>query len=204
MIQQINLYQEVLRETKTSVQKIWYGIGFSLLLFLVIAYSVWQSWKVQQLQNELKTKQAQLTTEVTDLSRIQLQYPKKEIDPLLINEIDRLQNISRSLERVVSLLSDKLSDQNRGFSHYFSALAEQSIATIWLTEIEIDTETNNIRLHGSTYLPEYLPVLIKRLNKEDSFKGLHFAHLHMHASENNENKINFTISSLMPEEMPAS
>jgi len=204
MTQQINLYQELVQEKKAGLNKQSYIIGGSLLLLLVLCYCAWQEWQVHQLKAELHVKQAQLSTEVTDLSLIQLQYPKQEINPLLVNELDRLQNISASLERVVAMLSDQKSDKNTGFSAYFTALAEQSINTIWLTKISIDTETNAIHLQGSTYLPDTLPQLIKLLNKEAAFKGRYFAHLHMQASESNAKQINFTISTQVPEEKPAS
>ena len=204
MIQQINLYQELVQKKKAGLNKQSYIVGASLLLLLVLCYCAWQGWQVHQLKAELHLKQAQLNTEITDLSLIQLQYPKQEINPLLVSELDRLQNISASLERVVAMLSDQKSDKNTGFSAYFSALAEQSIKTIWLTGISIDAETNTIQLQGSTYLPDTLPQLIKLLNKEAVFKGRYFADLQMQASENNAKQINFTISTQMPEEKTAS
>lgn len=204
MIQQINLYQELVQKKKAGLNKQSYIVGGSLLFLLVLCYCAWQGWQVHQLKAELHVKQAQLNTEITDLSLIQLQYPKQEINPLLVSELDRLQNISASLERVVAMLSDQKSDKNTGFSAYFSALAEQSIKTIWLTKISIDAETNTIQLQGSTYLPETLPQLIKLLNKEAVFKGRYFADLQMQASENNAKQINFTISTQMPKEKTAS
>ncbi len=204
MIQQINLYQELVQKKKAGLNKQSYIVGGSLLFLLVLCYCAWQGWQVHQLKAELHVKQAQLNTEITDLSLIQLQYPKQEINPLLVSELDRLQNISASLERVVAMLSDQKSDKNTGFSAYFSALAEQSIKTIWLTGISIDAETNTIQLQGSTYLPDTLPQLIKLLNKEAVFKGRYFADLQMQASENNAKQINFTISTQMPEEKTAS
>ena len=203
MIQQINLYQELVQKKKTGLNKQSYIVGGSLLLLLVLCYCAWQGWQVHQLKVLLLFKQAQLSTEITDLSLIQLQYPKQDINPLLVSELDRLQHISASLERVVAMLSDQKSDKNTGFSAYFSALAEQSINTIWLTEISIDAETNTIHLQGSTYLPDTLPQLIKLLNKEAVFNGRYFAHLQMQASENNAKQINFTISTQVPEEKPA-
>ncbi|MBE0471620.1 MAG: PilN domain-containing protein [Methyloprofundus sp.] len=203
MIQQINLYQELVQEKKAGPNKPAYIIGASLLILLVLCYCAWQAWQVHQLNAELAIKQAQLNSEISDLSGIQQQYPKQEINPLLASELDRLQNISASVERVVALLSDQQSDKNTGFSTYLNALAEQSISTIWLSQISIDSETNAIQLQGSTYLPDTLPQLIKRLNKEAVFKGRYFAHLHMQASENNAKQINFTISTQVPEEKPA-
>jgi len=204
MIQQINLYQGLIQRKKAGLNKQSYIVGGSLLFLLVLCYCAWQGWQVHQLKTELQVKQAQLSTEITDLSLIQLQYPKQDINPLLSSELDRLQNISASLERVVAMLSDQKSDKNTGFSAYFSALAEQSINTIWLTGISIDAETNTIHLQGSTYLPGTLPQLIKLLNKEAVFNGRYFAHLQMQASENNAKQINFTISTQVPEEKPAS
>jgi len=203
-MQQINLYQELVQEKNPGLHKRSYIIGGSLLLLLVLCYCIWQGWQVRQLKAKLHVKQAQLSMEISDLSLLQLQYPKQDINPLLVSELDRLQNISASLERVVALLSDQHSDKNTGFSAYFNALAEQSIKTIWLTAININTETSSIYLQGSTYFPDSLPQLINLLNKEAVFKGRYFADLQMHSSKSNAQKINFTISTQAPKEKPTS
>lgn len=203
-MQQINLYQELVQEKNPGLHKRSYIIGGSLLLLLVLCYCIWQGWQVRQLKAKLHVKQAQLSMEISDLSLLQLQYPKQDINPLLVSELDRLQNISASLERVVALLSDQHSDKNTGFSAYFNALAEQSIKTIWLTAININAETSSIYLQGSTYFPDSLPQLINLLNKEAVFKGRYFSDLQMHSSKSNAQKINFTISTQAPKEKPTS
>jgi len=203
-MQQINLYQELVQEKKSGLSKQSYLIGGSLLLLLVLCYCVWQGWQVHQLKAKLHLKQAQLSMEISDLSLIQQQYPKQDINPLLVSELDHLQNITAALKRVVTMLSDQHSDKNTGFSAYFNALAEQSIKTIWLTEISINTETNSIYLQGSTYRPDTLPQLINLLNKEAVFKGRYFADLQMHRSKSNTQQINFTISTQAPKEKPTS
>ena len=194
-MQQINLYQDILQEQKAPTQTFWYASGIGLLILLVLIYGVLQSWQVQQLKKNLQSRQTQLETATSTLTLLQKQYPKSSPEPLLANEIERLKNIYRSMESVIDLLADQTTDKNRGFSHYFQALAEQSIASIWLTDINIDVTADQIRLQGSTYVPDQLPVFTTRLNKEASFKGHHFAHLHMQASDNDAQQIDFIISS---------
>jgi len=202
MIQQVNLYQAVVQDKKTNISKYTSIAGLAFLFLLLISYGGWQNWQIKQLKKTLQSKQAQLSTVISELSLAQAQYPTQEVNPLLSSELKRLKAVASSLVLVATIPTGHGSDKDIGFSQYFKALAEQSIDSIWLTEININAQASTIGLHGSTYKPDSLATLIKRLNQEAVFQGLYFAHLSMQASENNPQKINFTISTQQPEKSP--
>jgi len=101
------------------------------------------------------------------------------------------------LSQVIHLLSNKKSDQTQGFSRYFSALARQSIADVWLSGIHINADQQSIVLKGSTFYPGKTPVFLQNLQNEAVFKGKSFAKLEMIQAEKNNSQINFTISTFV-------
>ena len=195
MIQQVNLYQEILQQNQSSPAINRYSLGLTVLILVLIGISVYITVDLNNTKNRLEQAKEQLKEAEVHLQLLQVQYPKQQINTLLTQELSRLQNILASLSRIIHLLKDKSSDQNQGFSRYFSALARQSIPDVWLTTIYINGQTNNLQLQGSTYIPEKIPVFIQKLHNEPVFQGKHFKKLIMKQVEEPENQIDFTVSS---------
>jgi len=195
MIQQVNLYQEILQQNSVRPVINRYIIGSTVVILLLIGMSIYSAVNLNNTKNSLQQAKQQLREAETRVQLLQVQYPKKQINTLLTQEISRSQNILASLSRVIHLLTDKESDQTQGFSRYFSALARQSIPDVWLTTIYIDAQTNNLQLLGSTYIAEKIPAFIQKLHNESVFQGKHFERLIMSQVEESENQIDFTVSS---------
>jgi hypothetical protein len=85
-------------------------------------------------------------------------------------------------------------DQNNGFSSYFSAFARQSIADVWLNNIIINEEKQHIKIAGSSFNAERIPVFLQKLQNETVFKGKKFARLLMTQDDDNHQQINFSIT----------
>lgn len=194
MIQQVNLYQEILQSRPRAVLNP-YILGLTVVMLVLIGISVYITVDLNNTKNSLQQAKQQLRKAETHVQLLQVQYPKKQINTLLTQEISRSQNILASLSRVIHLLTDKKSDQTQGFSRYFSALARQSISDVWLRTIYINAQTNNLELQGSTYIAEKIPVFIQKLHNETVFQGKHFEKLTMSQAEASENQIDFTVSS---------
>jgi hypothetical protein len=195
MIQQVNLYQEILQQNQSRQVISPYILGLIVIILLLIGISVYIIVDLNNTKNNLQQAKLQLREAETRIQLIQAQYPVQQINTLLAQEITRTQNILASLSRVIHLLTDKKSDQTQGFSQYFSALARQSISDVWLTTIYINAQTNNFQLQGSTYIAEKIPVFIQKLHKESVFQGKHFEKLIMSQNKESENQIDFTVSS---------
>lgn len=195
MIQQVNLYQEILQQNSIRPVINRYIIGSTVVILLLIGMSIYSAVNLNNTKNSLQQAKQQLREAETRVQLLQVQYPKRQLNTLLTQEISRSQNILGSLSKVIDLLTDKESDQTQGFSRYFSALARQSISDVWLTTIFINAQTNNLQLQGSTYIAEKIPVFIQKLHNESVFQGKHFEKLIMNQAEESENQIDFTVSS---------
>ena len=195
MIQQVNLYQEILQQNSIRPVINRYIIGSTVVILLLIGMSIYSTVNLNNTKNSLQQTKQRLIEAETRVQLLQVQYPKRQMNTLLTQEISRSQNILASLSRVIHLLTDKESDQTQGFSRYFSALARQSIPDVWLTTIYINAQTNNLQLQGSTYIAEKTPEFIQKLHNESVFQGKHFEKLIMNQVEEPENQIDFTVSS---------
>ena len=195
MIQQVNLYQEILQQNSIRPVINRYIIGSTVVILLLIGMSIYSTVNLNNTKNSLQQTKQRLIEAETRVQLLQVQYPKRQMNTLLTQEISRSQNILASLSRVIHLLTDKESDQTQGFSRYFSALARQSIPDVWLTTIYINAQTNNLQLQGSTYIAEKTPEFIQKLHNESVFQGKHFEKLIMNQAEEPENQIDFTVSS---------
>lgn len=194
MIQQINLYQGRLKKSQNKPAIYRYIYGSVTALVLLIGFSLYILSDLNNTKSSLKKTKQQLREAETQVKVLQIQYPQKQINPLLSQELSRLQNIVGSLSRVIHLLNDKESDQTQGFSRYFSALAKQGISDVWLSNISIDAKKHTIKLEGSTYNTEKIPVFIQALHHEPVFQGKNFAKLVITQDKGTENQVNFTIN----------
>ncbi len=194
MIQQINLYQDVLKQNQAQPTINRYIYGSVAALILLLAYSIYLFLDLNNTKNNLQKAKQQLLKAETQVQVMKIKYPEQKINPLLAQEVSRLQNIVGSLSSVIHLLADKKSDQTQGFSRYFSALSRQSIPNVWLRNIAINGGKQILTLQGSTYTAKKIPVFIQNLHDEPVFQGRNFAQLVMFQDKETENLINFTIS----------
>jgi len=196
MIQQVNLYQDCLNQgpEKPAInQYISSLIAITLLLFF---YSIYLFIDLNNTKDNLIISKQQLSDAETQVQLLQVKYPKQQINDLLKQEISRSRNTLSSLSQVIQLLSDKTSDQTQGFSRYFSALARQSISEVWLRKITINGQRDSLTLQGSTYNPDKIPVTLQKLRDEAVFQGKIFTRLNMAQAQDNNNQINFAVSTL--------
>lgn len=193
MIQQVNLYQDGLKTKTTSdLNNYLYGIALAALLFL--GFSIYLLIDQNNTETNIEQAHQQLSDTEQQVQLMQEQYPEQQVDTFIQQEISRYENILSSLSQVVYLLSDNKSDQTQGFSRYLSALARQSSADIWLTEISIDAERNYLSLHGSTFNTKTIPEFLQKLHQETVFNGRVFDSLNMTQSIKIKKQLDFNVS----------
>ncbi len=197
MIQQVNLYQDVLKQgrKKTAINPYWASISAIILLFVSLsAYLIWQTQKtesqVQQLRQSLKIEQ-------TRIDQILSKMPNQEVDPKLSAEVTQWQTMLEELNQNYQLLSGQSTSQSPGFSNYFQALSDQSIPEVWLSALYLDSQKQIINIEGSSFMPEKIPVFLQRLQKEPIFRGRSFAKLIMQQSEDIPNQLDFKLSTTL-------
>jgi len=196
VIQQVNLYHHFAKQKQAApvFHQYLYGLIFATLLLIGFSLYLWVSLKSNQ--TDLQLAKQNLQNVEKQINLLQQQYPKQTIDSRITQEIAEQQKILSSLSQVIHLLNDKDSDQSQGFSRYFSALARQSIADVWLSNIHINAGTQSLLLKGSTFYSGKVPVFLKNLQLEATFQGKSFENLIMLQAEKNLSQLNFTISTV--------
>ncbi len=196
MIQQVNLYRHFAKKKQATpaFNQYLYGLIFATLLLVGFSFYLWVSLKSSQ--TDLQLAKQNLQNIEKQINLLQQQYPKQTINSRITQEIAEQQKILTSLSQVIHLLNDKDSDQLQGFSRYFSALARQSIVDVWLSKIYINADMQSLLLKGSTFYPGKVPVFLKNLQLEATFKGKSFENLIMLQAEKNPSQLNFTISTV--------
>jgi len=191
MIQQINLYQNGGQDRSHVLLNPYMLALIGICLYLLIVGTL-ASNSLRNRQEELHQLQAELKQAQTHL---QSQYPDRQVDALLSQEIRQSQSLYQSLSHVLELLAEDRTDQAQGFSGYLSALAAQADSGAWITGIDIDSTDNSIRLYGSAFKPEQIALLLQRLQNVEPFKGRHFAKLSIQQSSKAAELSEFSVSS---------
>lgn len=195
MIQQINLYHKKLKPSTDRNPFTLYVSALALLLIALIGYCGFIFYEISILESEIQLAQNQQTEAEDRLQHIEAQYPKQQINNLLVTEIASMRNRLKAFRKLVNSSSNIQSDQTQGFSRYFMALANQTTSEAWLNRIFINSQDNAIILQGSTFKSATLPVLLQQLQQETVFHGKKFARLSMKQSTQQPSQIDFTVSS---------
>lgn len=197
MTQQVNLYQDILRQRQGKSNINLYWIGLLAIVLLLAGASGYLLWHLKTTETLLQNSTKNLEAEQTKVNFISSKIPKQEIDTQLVAEITQWQNMLDELTQTMQLLSGKITDQSPGFSSYFQALSNQSIPDIWLSTIYLNGQQQIINLQGSTFKPEKIPYFLQQLQKEPIFNGHTFAKLIMQQSENIPNQMDFTLNTTL-------
>ena len=152
--------------------------------------------------NEAEQQQLQIRIQQTQvqLQLLQAQHSTQQPDTALNQELQNTQGYYQNLSHTLAILADSKSDQAKGFSGYLTALASESDSNVWLTNIHFNFVANTVSLQGSSFKPEQIPLLLQRLQNTSVFKGRHLAKLAIQQEKDNQEQINFNVSSsLLPE-----
>lgn len=197
MIQQVNLYQDILKQEQNKSGINLYWVGLFTIALLLIGFSAYLMWNTKNTETQVQQNRRDLAAEQARVQLISSQIPKQEINTQLVAEVAQSQNMLDELTQTMRLLSGKSADQSPGFSNYFQALSNQSIPDVWLSALYIDGQHQVINIEGSTFKPEKIPYFLQQLRKEPVFNGHTFAKLIMQKSEKTPNQIDFKLSTTL-------
>ncbi len=196
MIQQINLYQDIVKQGRKAPIN-WYWVGIPALFLLFIALTLYLALKVRDTEQQVQQLRKKLISEQTRIDLITAKIPKQEVDPQLAAEVTQWKNMLDELKQNYQSLSDKEATQSSGFSGHFQALANQAVPEVWLRGLFIDGQQRIINIEGSSFKPEKIPYFLQQLQKEPIFNGHSFAQLQMQQSETLPNQIDFKLSTTL-------
>lgn len=197
MIQQINLYQDILKQGKNKSAVNLYWIGLSAVILLFIGLSLHLSSNLKSAETQVQQLRQSLIAGQARLNLLSSKIPKQEIDIKLVAEVAQWQNMLGELTQTYQLLSGRNPDQSPGFSNYLTALSNQAIPEVWLRTLYIDEQQQIINIEGSTFKPEKIPYFLQQLQKEPIFNGRSFAKLIMQKSEKIPDQIDFRLGTTL-------
>jgi hypothetical protein len=195
MMQQVNLYNEILKQQQNqSGIKLTVAILATVAL-LSVSFSAYLFWHVSAIETELHQAQLTLNQEQARVNALLSKRPSQEPNAQLLAEIEHWQNSVNEASQTLQLLAGRKAILSQGFSIYLQALANQSNPEIWLSAIHIDGQNRGLKLEGSTFKPEQIPQALQQLQQEPVFKGQTFAKLIMQQSAKIVGQIDFILSS---------
>jgi hypothetical protein len=194
MIQQVNLYQDVLKQGQNKSGITLYWVGLAAAALLIIGFSGYLIWDTKNIETQVQHLRQDLAAEQTRVTLISSKMPKQEINPQLVAEVAQWQTMLDELTQTLKMLSGQKTDQSPGFSSYFQALSNQSIPDVWLSALYLDGQQQTITIEGSTFKPEKIPYFLQQLQKEPIFNGHSFAKLAMQKSKSMPSQIDFKLS----------
>ncbi|MEI6335365.1 MAG: PilN domain-containing protein [Methylococcaceae bacterium] len=193
MIQQINLYADILKQQqKNAVIKLYLSCAGAVLL-VWMGFSAYLLWDISKAEKELQSAQLMLKNE--HILPPPSTAPEPVLNVALLAEIKQLQDSINEVTQIMALLTDSQSLVVPKFSSYFQALADQFVPDVWITAIHIAGKSRNVSLEGSTFKPEKVPQILDKLLQDPTFKGQSFDKFIMQPSPNKPEQTDFTLRS---------
>lgn len=200
-MQQVNLYQDVLKKQKLNYSALMLTQISVILLIVLSAASGFRYFQLQQHQLTLVEKQQKQKTAMAELQKIQTELSLRKKDAALAKRIvDKTKELSNK-QKVVGILSRDEFGNTKGFIEHVSGLARQRVEGLWLTQIRIAGGGSNVSLQGTTSKSELLPKYLQRLSAEKAFAGTEFQSLVMARQEKKKQWLNFSLQNQKSDEV---
>lgn len=193
-MQQVNLYQPILRKQKkifSAVTMLEICAIFVVGLLAIYAYGLWQG---QALRQEAQRLQSQRRASARRLESLSRQASRGVPSTILQHRRQHLEAVLARRQQALGLLRGRSVGNTRGFAGSFRGLARQRIKGLWLTGVSIDDGGDQITLVGRTYSDRLVPRYLQLLGKEPSFRGTDFRKVMLKRDKKHARLIDFRLS----------
>lgn len=146
------------------------------LVGLLTAYLV-MAWQINDLRSVHQRVASQAAAYREQLGRLEARLPDKEPDPLLVAELQRLQDSQAQVIRATELIRRHGERHRAGFARFFRGLARHPVEGLWLSDIRLAGDGSALTIKGRTLKAELVPRLIQSLGNEPVFSGRTFREL---------------------------
>ncbi|MDR0528621.1 MAG: PilN domain-containing protein [Zoogloeaceae bacterium] len=181
MSQQINLFNPSLIPKKEFLSLTNVTLSAGALAVLVGLAGMYFSHQERIALDRLHEYESAVKKMNEDLTELAKRQASRVANPVLEKELARKKEQRDERAQILSLLRNEnpasSAEGGVGFSGLFDALARQAPANLWLTGLEIETESSAIILKGGSASEQPLPIFIERLNQEKELKGRRFSAL---------------------------
>lgn len=184
MYQQINLYQPVFRQEEKIFSSRTLLIIWALVVVLLLGLYGSHRIELHQQQQTLQQVEAQRDRLQQQLAQLMASTDQSESERITA-EIDQLQQNRDTLESLLATLQGSSLPTASGFSALLRGLAEQRLAGIWLTGIEISAQ-GAIRLSGRATEERLVPRYLQQLRQHPRLAQEHFSQIQLSVDDNSQ------------------
>jgi len=167
-LQQINLYLPELRSQRDWLRASTLGIGVTAVLIMMVIVGSWSVLQRSLATRQLEELQALLQSQTELAERIEREAAGRATDRNLVSEMNsREQRLEQTRDLYEFMRSTELGNLS-GYSEHLKDLSRASFAGLWLTEIRIDGNAEQVHLGGSAEQAAMLPDFVARLGQGQS------------------------------------
>jgi len=197
MRQQIDLYQDVLIDKPEPFQtrQVCMILGAVVIcLILVGIYSYWQTNSIQTQVADLRQKQQLLSEQIVVLAK---QYPERKPSILLQEKIKRVELELQGQRKAIDYFSKQDQGSNRVILASLEGLARNPQPGIWLRQIRLLNQGQEVQLAGSALKAELVPEYLHLLGVKNIFGGQVFAQLKLNRLKERAGQVDFELDSVL-------
>ncbi|WP_020675467.1 PilN domain-containing protein [Geopsychrobacter electrodiphilus] len=193
MRQEINLYQDSLRDKKIplSAGAMVFIVGLTLMAMLVIL--VGMRWQQKNLFAELAVLKAQHTKLSSEVQMFKTNTPPRSKNPQLEVELAQLRLELAGRKPLLDYFANTDSAPAHGFSPLLEGLARYPFDGVWLTQITLNTLKKQVNLAGSATRAELVPAYLRYLGEKQVFIGQSFASMKLTRLKENLHQVDFRL-----------
>jgi hypothetical protein len=193
MLQQINLYRDILNREKLTPSLLPLGLTMGAGVALLLALTLFLFWQGVNLRRQLATLRFEQTGLVARVDSLTKQYPPRQKSLLLEEQVERLVRARDARAPLSGLLAEQSRSNIAGFSSILEGLARRNPAGLWLRRVTIADGGQRLLLAGSTKEPRLAPRFLQELGLEPNLAGMEFEQLLMERSTSDPGTIDFSL-----------
>jgi len=179
-MQTINFYLDSYKPVPLSFDSRFALLSVVLCLFGIMILGWIESSQVDSLQQRLAERKSQLNSQQQQLALVTKKLRDRSQIKGLQSQLNKNQAELASYRKILNLVNTPLYLVSVNFSQILKDLSEQTIDSVWLTKIDIQTQS--LSLSGATTKPKSIPDYVDKLKNSDSLKR-HFDELKIERNE---------------------
>jgi len=184
-MQQINFYQTQFKPKKEflpawQLLSVIAVIAISLFLFSIVVLTFQPDPAVK-----LARQKQSLTQKQQQLSQLEQKLSQAQENPLLRAEYKKLEKILQDEQTLLNYVSSHQLGNKSGFAEALTALSEQHIDNVWLTNFSLLNAGEFMAIKGQTSSADVVPKYIDSLAKSTVFAGKTFSVFNLQKPDDN-------------------
>lgn len=196
MRQQINLYQDILKDKTQPLQSRQARLVLLLVVLCIILiafFSYFQNSRLHKQAEALRQQNAQAEEQLAELERL---YPPPVENVLLAEKVRQLELDLAGQKITLKYFEERDDKSNMKILSSLEKLAQNPFAGVWLRRIAISHGGKGVSLTGSGVDAERLPDYLQMLSDSQVFDGQLFERLKIQRLQEKEDRVDFLLESL--------